>query len=169
MGERPGAPTRASLERLAASLGAAGVKVELAADVVAATWEKALLIGTLGLVGAVTRAPAGAIRTTGETRALLAGLMAEVARVGRALGVALAPDLVERTLTFVDGVPADATASMQRDLAAGRPSELDDQPGAILRAARIAGVPVPLHQALLAALLPQERAARGLAPAFTRT
>jgi 2-dehydropantoate 2-reductase len=169
MGERPGAPTRARLEPLAASLGAAGVKVELAADVVAATWEKALLIGTLGLVGAVTRAPAGSIRSTGETRALLAGLMAEVALVGRALGVALAPDLVERTLAFVDGVPADATASMQRDLATGRPSELDDQPGAILRAARVAGVAVPLHQALLAALLPQERAARGLAPAFTRT
>jgi 2-dehydropantoate 2-reductase len=58
---------------------------------------------------------------------------------------------------------------MQRDLAAGRPSELDDQPGAIVRVARAAGVAVPLHEAVLAALLPQERAARGQAEPFTRT
>jgi len=169
MGERPGAPTRARLDALAGALGAAGVRVEVVEDVTAATWEKALLIGTLGLVGAVTRAPALAIRTTPETRALLAGLMAEVVAVGRARGVALREDVVERTLAYLDGIPADATASMQRDLGAGRPSELLDQPGAILRAARAAGVAVPLHEALVAALLPQERAARGLLPPFPRT
>jgi hypothetical protein len=52
----------------------------------------------------------------------------------------------------------DATVSMQRDLAAGRPPELLDQTGA-----------VPLHQALSAALLPLERSARGEAPQFERT
>ncbi len=169
MGERPGAPTGARLTALAAALRDAGARAELVPDVAAATWEKALLIGTLGLMGAVTRAPAGAIRATPEARALLRGLMAEVAAVGRARGVALPADVVEKTLAFVDGVPADATASMQRDLSAGRPSELDDQPGAVVRAARAAGVAVPLHEALLAALLPQERAARGEAPPFART
>jgi 2-dehydropantoate 2-reductase len=164
-----GPPVGARLAALAEALAGAGMKAEVTADVAAATWEKALLIGSLGLMGAVTRAPAGPIRTTPETRALLAGLMAEVAAVARARGVALPAGLVERTLAFVDSVPADATASMQRDLAAGRPSELDDQPGAIVRAARAAGVPAPLHEALLAALLPQERAARGLTPPFTRT
>ncbi|MBK9518581.1 MAG: 2-dehydropantoate 2-reductase [Anaeromyxobacter sp.] len=168
-GPRPGAPVGPALEALAVALRHAGVRAEVVADAAAATWEKALLIGTLGLVGAVARAPAGAIRATPEARALLLGLMEEVAAVGRASGVALAPDLVARTLAFVDGVPAGSTASMQRDLGAGRPSELDDQAGAILRAARAAGVAAPLHQALLAALLPQERAARGEAPAFDRT
>lgn len=170
MGERrPGAPAGARLAALAEALAAAGVDARVVPDVAAATWEKALLIGPLGLVGAVTRAPAGAIRTTPETRALLAGLMEEVAAVGRARGVALPADVVARTLAFVDRVPADATASMQRDLSAGRPSELDDQAGAIARAARAAGVPVPLHEALLAAALPQELAARGRLPPFTRT
>jgi len=169
MGERPAAPTGPRLAALAEALVAAGVKAEVVADVAAAAWEKALLIGTLGLMGAVTRAPAGVIRGTPETRALLAGLMAEVAAVARARGVALPPDVVERTLAFVDSVPADATASMQRDLSAGRPSELDDQPGAIARAARAAGVAAPLHEALLGVLQPQERAARGQLPPFTRT
>jgi len=50
----------------------------------------------------------------------------------------------------------EATASMQRDLGAGRPSELDDQTGAVVRLAREAGVPVPIHAILYAALAPQE-------------
>jgi 2-dehydropantoate 2-reductase len=58
---------------------------------------------------------------------------------------------------------------MQRDLAAGRPSELLDQVGAVARLGAEAGVPVPLHQALVAALLPLERSARGEAPQFERT
>jgi 2-dehydropantoate 2-reductase len=89
--------------------------------------------------------------------------------VGRARGVALPDDAPARTLAFLDGVPAEATASMQRDLGAGRPSELDDQTGALVRLAREAGVPVPLHEALHALLLPQEAAARGRIPKFQRT
>jgi 2-dehydropantoate 2-reductase len=58
---------------------------------------------------------------------------------------------------------------MQRDVGAGRPSELDDQTGAVVRLAREAGVPVPVHETLHAALLPQERAARGALPPFPRT
>ena len=58
---------------------------------------------------------------------------------------------------------------MQRDIGAGRPSELLDQQGAIVRLGHAAGVPVPLHEAMVAALLPQERVARGELPAFART
>jgi hypothetical protein len=40
---------------------------------------------------------------------------------------------------------------------------------AVVGAAAEVGVPVPLHRALVAALLPQERAVRGQAPPFGRT
>jgi 2-dehydropantoate 2-reductase len=168
MGSRPGAPLDVALAPLAAALGAAGIRTEVVADVEAAAWEKLLFIGPLGLLGAVSRAPAGPLRALPATRSLLEGLMAEVAAVARARGVAVASDVVARTLAKVDGVPAGATASMQRDLAAGRPSELRDQAGAVLRLAAEAGVPAPLHQALVAALLPLEAAARGEQPGFER-
>jgi 2-dehydropantoate 2-reductase len=58
---------------------------------------------------------------------------------------------------------------MHRDLAAGRASELEDQTGAVVRLGRAASVPTPIHDALFAALLPMERAARGAVPTFTRT
>ena len=57
--------------------------------------------------------------------------------------------------------PEQATASMQRDIMAGRPSELESQLGVVVRLADRAGVEVPLHTFLYACLLPQERKARG--------
>jgi len=169
VGERPGAPVAARLRALVSALADAGVRAQLSEDVTASTWEKAALISPLGAVGAVTRAPVGAIRAIPATRTLLAGLVAEVAAVGRARGVALPADLEARTLALVEGTTPEATSSMQRDIGAGRPSELLDQQGAIIRLGHLAGVPVPLHEALVAALLPQERAARGELPAFART
>jgi 2-dehydropantoate 2-reductase len=157
------------LERLAAALRAAGAECELVADVERASWEKFLLIEPWGTVAAAARAPVGVVRSVGESRTLLVGAMEELARVARARGVALPPDAVTRTLALIDGFPFEGTASMQRDLGAGRPSELADQPGAVIRLAREAGVPVPIHMVLNAALAPQERAARGEIPRFPRT
>ena len=157
------------LEALAAVLRRAGIEVEIVADVEAATWEKFLLIEPWGAVAAATRAPAGVLRGVPEARAVHVAAMEELAAVARARGVALAPDAVARTLAFLDGVTPEATASMQRDLGAGRPSELDDQTGAVVRLAREVGVRVPVHEVLYAALAPQERAARGRIPRFVRT
>ena len=42
---------------------------------------------------------------------------------------------------------------MQRDLAAGRPSELDAQIGAVVRGGQDLGVPVPYHASVLRSLL----------------
>ena len=50
---------------------------------------------------------------------------------------------------------------MQRDILAGRPSELDLQTGTVVRYAEEAGVEVPVHGTIYAALLPGEMRARG--------
>jgi 2-dehydropantoate 2-reductase len=160
MGERTGGSS-ARLERLAEALRAAMIDVVLAPDIEAALWEKFLFIDAFGTVGAVTRAPVGVVRSLEPTRTLLRSTMEEVAAVARARGVRLAGDAVEKALRLIDGVAPTSTASMQRDIVAGRPSELLDQPGAVVRLASEAGVEVPVHRVLLAALLPQETAARG--------
>ena len=61
---------------------------------------------------------------------------------------------------MVDALPPETTASMQRDIAEGRPSELDYQVGAVVRLATQAGVAVPASAFLYAALLPAEQRAR---------
>jgi 2-dehydropantoate 2-reductase len=157
------------LEALARSLRDAGVDVEIVADVERASWEKFLIIEPWGAVASVARAPAGVVRSVPETRALLVRAQEELAALGRARGVALPGDAVQKTLAIMDSVPAEATSSMQRDLGSGRPSELEDQVGAVVRLAREAQVPVPVHETILAALLPQERAAREAIPRFARS
>ncbi|MFO7648842.1 ketopantoate reductase family protein, partial [Halomonas campaniensis] len=82
-----------------------------------------------------------------------------------ALGVALPRDAATRALRFIDALPEASTASMQRDIMAGLPSELESQNGAVVRLGRQAGVDTPVNALVHAALLPQERQARGEAPA----
>ena len=159
LGELKG-PVTPRLTRLAEAIRGSGAGAVLADDVVAATWEKFLFIDPFGSVGAVTRAPIGVVRSEPRTRALLVATVEEVDGVARARGVALAADAVARTLARYDEIPAEATASMQRDVAAGRPSELHEQTGAVVRLGEAAGANVQVHRFLYAALLPQEAAAR---------
>jgi 2-dehydropantoate 2-reductase len=159
LGERGGGSSP-RLEALAAALRKASVDVELVPDVAAALWEKFLFIEPLGAVGAVTRAPIGTVRALPETRALLVAAMEEIARLARARGVKLPQEAVARALETVDKMPAESVTSMQRDVQGGRPSELHDQTGAVVRLGKAAALPAPIHAFLYAALLPQEQAAR---------
>lgn len=138
-----------------------GITVEVPDDIRAAMWSKFVFIAALSGVGALVRAPIGIIRSQPETRALLQEALREIYAVAAGLGVTLPPDLVATTLAYIDTMPADGTASMQRDVIHGRPSELEAQVGAVVRLGLRAGVPVPLHRMIYSALLPLERKARG--------
>ncbi|WP_394831877.1 2-dehydropantoate 2-reductase [Pendulispora rubella] len=156
------AAQRATVERLAGELMKANITTKISEDIDAALWEKLLFLAPMGSVGAVTRSFAGVFRSVPESRALLARAMEEIAAVARARGIRLSDDAVTRTLAFVDALPAEANASTYRDIIAGRPSELGNLTGAVVRLGKEAGVSTPTNDFLLAALLPQENAARSL-------
>jgi 2-dehydropantoate 2-reductase len=146
---------------LRAAWDGTGVTVDEPPSIWTALWEKLLFVVPMGGVGAVARAPVGAVRAVPRTRDLLRRGMEEVRAVGRARGVALADDLVERTMGFVDALAADGLSSLQRDIAAGRRSELDAWTGSVARLGAERGVPTPAHDFIHAALLPWELRARG--------
>jgi 2-dehydropantoate 2-reductase len=171
LGERgplAGRPS-ARLEALAAELQRAGVRAKVALDVERALWEKFLLVEPWGAVATASRAPLGILRDVPALRAQHQRAMEEVAALARARGVALPEDAVARTQAVLERIAAEATVSMQRDIAAGRPSELEDQVGAVVRLGRAAAVPVPVHETLHGLLVAQELAARGDIPPFSRT
>lgn len=138
-----------------------GVEPSIPSDIHAAMWQKFLLIASWGGVGAVTRAPIGILRGQPETSGMLEGTMKEVADVARSRNVALAPDVVSKTMQFVDGLPEHGTASMQRDIAEGRPSELSNLNGAVVRFGWESGIDTPMNAFIYHSLLPLERRARG--------
>jgi len=159
LGELAGGSS-ARIDQLADALHRAGVRADVCDDVSSEIWGKFLFIAAVSGVGAVTREPLGAWRDVAPTRALLRAAVEEAAAVARARGVRLSEDVVEKTLSFVDRLPPHSTASMQRDVAEGRPSELDAQSGALVRLGREAGVEVPAHAFIEAALRPSEERAR---------
>jgi len=139
----------------------AGIRVVIPRDVDRALWEKFLFVVSVGGVGAVTRAPVGVLRALATTRALLQTAMREVCDLARARGVHLDERTVASAMKFLDGMPADATASLQRDLMAGRPSELEAWTGSVVRLGKEVGLSTPCHEFIYASLLPLERRARG--------
>lgn len=138
-----------------------GVTAEIPPDIRVAMWEKFLFIAALSGVGAVTRAPVGVLRSLPETRRMLEQAMHEIVAVARARDIALPEETVSQTMAFIDSLPPEGTASMQRDVMAGRPSELEGQNGAVVRLGQEAGIETPVHAFVYQSLLPQELQARG--------
>jgi 2-dehydropantoate 2-reductase len=148
-------------ERLRQSFEKAGVKVDVPPDIHKALWEKFLLVTSFGGVGAVSRAPIGVIRAMSETRLMLELCMQEASAVARAQRVLLNDTVVADTMNFIDSLAPNATTSMQRDIADGKPSEIDFWNGSVVRQGQAAGVPTPVNQFIYHSVLPQELRARG--------
>ncbi len=142
------------LEALIAALVDAGVDARQVDDIEGALWEKLVFIAAYGGVGSLVGAPIGAVRSDPTSRAMLEQALREGEAIARARGIAVADDLVPRTMAYLDALPSGATTSLQRDLEAGRPSELDDWNGALVRAATATGVQAPVHRRIIESLRP---------------
>lgn len=147
-------------ESIRSMFAEARIEVEVPPDIAAAIWTKFLLISTWSGIGAVTDASVGVWRGVPGTRAIARASLEESLAVARARGVELGPELVDRIMGVIDSAPADGTASMQRDIAAGRPSELESLSGAVVRLGAEVGVSTPTHSFLYESLSPRETRAR---------
>ena len=139
-----------------------GITVEVPSDIRVAMWSKFLFIAALGGVGALTRSLIGALRSEPKSRELLRQGLEEIRAVALGRNILLPADIVDGTLAYIDTLPTDGTASMQRDIMEGRPSELEAQVGAVVRLGDLVGVPVPVHRMIYQSLLPLERQARAV-------
>lgn len=149
------------VEALRAAFEAAGAQSKASADIRTELWKKLLTVSSWAGLGALSRSPMGVLRSQPETRALIDRAMDEGVAVGLRRGYALSDKDKADLWALYDSIPADATASMQRDIMAGKPSELDAWNGAIVRFGQETGVDTPVHRFTYHALLPLERRARG--------
>lgn len=112
-------------------------------------WSKLVRLNALALTTSAHESELGAIRDRADWRAELVGAIDEAAAVARAEGADIDAAKVVAELWDAHGTLG---SSMQRDLAAGRPPELDAIPGAVLRAAARHGLPCPVIEGLVAAV-----------------
>lgn len=160
LGEMDGSASQRVAD-LTALFESAGIDAQTPQSIQAAMWQKLLFIAAFGGVGALTRMPVSVLRTEPDVRALLQACMQETVAVALANAVPMAANAVESGMAQIDALAPHATASMQRDILAGRPSELDAQNGAVVRYGTRGGIATPTHRFVYAALQPQEQAARG--------
>lgn len=139
----------------------AGVIAKIPQDIHVALWMKFLLITAWSGVGAVTRTPIGVWRSLPETRQMAENALQEIIQLSQARAIALPENVLSTTMNAYDSLPPDITSSMQRDIAEGRPSELDAQIGAVVRFGQGADVATPVHHMIYTSLLPMELRARG--------
>jgi 2-dehydropantoate 2-reductase len=138
----------------------AGIETAIADDIQVSLWMKFLFIASFSGMGAIANAPAGKLRSDPELRGQMLKAMDEIQTLAQARGINLPVDAIDTVMAGVNGLPADATSSMQRDIAAGRPSELESQNGAVVRMARESNIEVPTHEFIYQTLKPMEAQAR---------
>jgi 2-dehydropantoate 2-reductase len=127
-----------------APLVRAGVEVRLGGTEQDVLWEKLARQAPLALLTAATGRTVGELR--GDPR--LHAAVAEACAVAAADG---ASTTLAGQWRIVESLPATLTTSTARDVAAGRPSELDAIAGAVVRAGRRLGVATPVLDELVAA------------------
>jgi len=149
------------VELLLETFKRAGVKAEIPPDIQVAMWMKFLLIAVWSGMGAVTRAPVGIWRRLPETRRMAELSLQEIIAVAATRGISLPGEALQTIMTMYDGLVPRSTASLQRDVMEGRPSELEAQIGAVVRFGQEADVATPLFKFIYHSLLPMELRARG--------
>jgi 2-dehydropantoate 2-reductase len=152
-GERGGGPSPRG-ERLLALCRKAGFDATLSPNIDIPIWEKFVLLTGMSGCTAITRLPVGQWRDDPDMLALYENVMRETAAVGRARGVPLPEDAVDRPLAQIQRQPPGLRASMAVDLMRGNRLELPWLAGKVVALGRDYGIPTPGNAAIFAALKP---------------
>ncbi len=102
----------------------AGFDATLSDQILTELWMKFILLATNAGITAATRQPIGKLRDDADIRLVMTAALGEVFAVGRAKGVKLPADAVEKILDFIGHAPPAMKASMALDLERGNRLEL---------------------------------------------
>jgi len=142
----PGSATRARAEVLADELRGAGLTCEVHEDEVTMLWSKLCFLAPFALATTASGSPLGVVRSDAQWGTLMEACVNEACAVGVAAGARVAPEPI---LAAFEGLPDGFRSSMQKDVAAGRPPEVDAIAGPILRGGSKHGIDVSATRALV--------------------
>ena len=136
---------RAVLPAVRDLLARTGQPVHISNDIQRERWHKLMWNAAFNSVSAITgRVPAELVSRP-ETRALVLAIMNEVLAVGRACGVDLRQEDIDRHIAWTEGAAGLRTSTMV-DRERGRAMESDGLIGVIVRKGRDVGVPSPCSE-----------------------
>lgn len=150
-------PVSDRAQRIASLLAESGISATAAPDGLVPLWHKFIFLASSAGLTALARTPAAELYQSEAARGVLRAALEEAESVGRASGVAMDADIVERQYRFALNLAPGLKASMHVDLERGRRLEIDALSGAVVRLGHKLSIPTPVHQTIFAALKPHDR------------
>ncbi len=152
-GELDGKRSKRGEELLALCLKA-GFDATLSEQILTDLWMKFILLATNASITAATRQPIGKLRDDPDIRPMFMAAYQETIDVGRARGITLPGNALDKVVEFNAHAPPTMKASMALDLDRGNRLELPWLGGKVVQLGRELGVPTPTHTTLYAMLKP---------------
>ena len=147
-------------QKIHAIFSRSNIKNKVSNDIHLDIWRKFLFIATVSGIGALTRVPFGEFQHDPSIMQLIRTTAREIKSVANAKEIHLLNEDVERAITMFLSMGPNTTASMQRDIMEGKPSELENFNGYIVKEGKRLGVKTPINTFTYQCLMPQERLAR---------
>lgn len=110
--------------------------------------QKFSFVSPMAALGASHDIPSAAVQKEGELRDMFKALIEEVRALSLAMEAPLPENIVEINLKIMDDLVPTATASMQRDIKAGKQSEVDGLVYQVVRYGEEYQVPTPVYAKL---------------------
>lgn len=161
-GEFQGAPGARTSQIKAVLDQAAGMEGHLEDDALSKIWEKFAFICSTTAVQATTgpHATQDVLPKVPELDRTWRAAMHEIIALCRSYGIRYDDEQLEKRVELLKAA-VGATTSCSRDLWSGRPSEVDDLLGSVVRMGDAQRIPVPTISACYGALILRDRIARG--------
>ncbi len=137
---------RPVLETVKKDLEESGIEAVLSDNIRKDAMRKFSYISPAAACGQYYGVGSDEIQKTGEIRDTFIALIEEVMEVAKVMGITYEEDMVETNLKIMDSLAPGVKTSMQRDVEAGKQSELDGLVFEVARLGKQYGVPVPTYQ-----------------------
>ncbi|MGV6845341.1 MAG: ketopantoate reductase family protein [Lutibacter sp.] len=127
-----------------------------------AVWRKFLFIATFSGIAALTRSTIGEILKSKYLKKMMQSVAEEIVSIAQIKKINLTEKDIKKSFEIYKKLEPNTTASMQRDLMEGKPSELENFNGYIVKLGQQLKIKTPINELVYYALLPQEELARKL-------
>jgi 2-dehydropantoate 2-reductase len=155
----PRPASRDEVALLASLLTRSGLRTHAVADARGPQWDKVIFNSATSPLAALTGLPMGPLCSDPALRVQIDVLVAEAQAVSAALGIRVSD--TSRMVDEAIEVAADHKPSMLQDVLARRRTEVDVLNGGVAAQGRLAGVPTPRHDAMVALVHGLERSWEG--------
>ena len=137
---------RPELFMVAKDLKESGIEGVLSDNIRRDALQKFAYVSPMAACGLYYHVSAGEVQKTGDPRDTFVKLMKEIDALAVAMGVPFLVDIVATNLRILDTLNPEASTSMQRDVYAGKSSEIDGLIYEVVRMGHKYGVPVPTYE-----------------------